>query len=218
MRRSIVRITDLTKAYGRAEPRLVALSGVTLELKPGEVVLLRGRSGSGKTTLLNIVAGWVDPDSGDVDWSGGRTSREQRWDQVAIVPQTLGLLEELSIDENIGLALRLGRTDLDDEANAVRDMMRRLEIAHLNGRRVSDCSLGEQQRAAVARALVVEPVLLLADEPSAHQDIDRQGLVWSQISETAARGGAVLATGHDRDAERYCDRIVELRDGHLLQH
>jgi len=214
--RAIVRITNLTKAYGRAEPRLVTLAGVTLELKPGEVVLLRGRSGSGKTTLLNIVAGWVDPDSGDVDWNAGGTSREQRWDQVAIVPQTLGLLEELSIDENIGLALRLDRTGPADESAAVLDMMQRLEIEHLKGRRISDCSLGEQQRAAVARALVVQPTLLLADEPSAHQDVDRQRLVWLQISETAARGGAVLATGHDRDAERYCDRIVELRDGHLL--
>lgn len=213
---AVVQITDVTKVYGQAEPRVEALSGVTLKLRPGEVVLLRGRSGSGKTTLLNIVAGWVDPDSGNVDWSGGGTSREQRWDQVAIVPQTLGLLEELSIDENIGLALRLGRTGLDDESAAVLNMMQSLEISHLIGRRVSDCSLGEQQRAAVARALVVEPVLLLADEPSAHQDVDRQRLVWSEISETAARGGAVLATGHDRAAEQYCDRTLELRAGRLM--
>lgn len=215
MMRAVVRITDVSKAYGPAEPRVVALSGVTLDLHPGEVILLRGRSGSGKTTLLNIAAGWVDADSGSVDWREGGMSSEQRWDQVAIVPQTLGLLEELSIDENIGLALRLGRTGLDDESAAVRGIMQRLEIEHLMGRRVSDCSLGEQQRAAVARALVVDPLLLLADEPSAHQDIDRLRLVWSQINETAARGGAVLATGHDRDAERYCDRIVELRDGQL---
>jgi putative ABC transport system ATP-binding protein len=212
----VVRITELTKVYGQPEQRVTALSGVTLQLNPGEVVLLRGRSGSGKTTLLNVIAGWVKPDSGAVDWDGGGSSSERRWDQVAIVPQTLGLLEELSVDENVGLALRLGGTSPDDEPAPVRGIMERLEIGHLAGRSISECSLGEQQRAAVARALVVEPILLLADEPSAHQDIDRLHLVWSQIRETAARGAAVLATGHDRDAERYCDRIVELRDGHLL--
>jgi putative ABC transport system ATP-binding protein len=212
----VVRITELTKVYGQPEQRVTALSGVALQLIPGEVVLLRGRSGSGKTTLLNVIAGWVKPDSGTIEWDGGGSSRERAWDQVAIVPQTLGLLEELSIDENVGLALRLGGARPDDERASALGIMERLEIEHLVGRGISESSLGEQQRAAVARALVVEPILLLADEPSAHQDIDRLGLVWSQIRETAARGAAVLATGHDHDAERYCDRILELRDGRLI--
>jgi putative ABC transport system ATP-binding protein len=211
----VVRITDLTKTYRQSDQQVTALEGVTLEMKRGEVVLLRGRSGSGKTTLLNVVAGWVEPDSGTIEWDGGGRGSERRWDQVAIVPQTLGLLEELNIDENVGLALRLGNVGSDDEAASVRSIMERLEIEHLAGRDVLESSLGEQQRAAVARALVVEPTLLLADEPSAHQDIDRLHLVWSQIREIATGGAAVLATGHDRDAERYCDRIVELRAGRL---
>lgn len=216
MMHPVVRITELTKDYGQPGHQVAALSGVTLELNPGEVVLLRGRSGSGKTTLLNVIAGWVEPDSGAVRWDGGGTSRERRWDQVAIVPQTLGLLEELSIGENVALALLLEGAGPDDESASVRSIMERLEIDHLAGRGISECSLGEQRRAAVARALVVEPTVLLADEPSAHQDIDRLHLVWSQIRETAAKGAAVLATGHDRDAEPYCDRVVELRDGRLL--
>jgi len=211
----VVRITDLTKTYRQSDQQVTALASVTLQLNPGEVVLLRGRSGSGKTTLLNVVAGWVKPDSGAVDWDGGGRGSERRWDQVAMVPQTLGLLEELSIDENVGLALRLGNVGPDDESVSVRSIMERLEIEHLAGRGISECSLGEQQRAAVARALVVEPTLLLADEPSAHQDIDRLHVVWSQIRGAATGGTAVLATGHDRDAERYCDRIVELRAGRL---
>jgi putative ABC transport system ATP-binding protein len=210
------RITAVTKTYGQSGQQVTALADVTLDLNPGEIVLLRGRSGSGKTTLLNVVAGWVEPDSGTIEWTGGGRGSDQGWDQVAIVPQTLGLLNELSIDENVGLALRLGGVDSEVILTTVRGIMERLEIGHLVGRGVSECSLGEQQRAAVARALVVEPIVLLADEPSAHQDIDRLGLVWSQVHETAARGAAVLATGHDRDAERYCDRIVELRNGHLL--
>jgi ABC-type lipoprotein export system ATPase subunit len=212
----VVRIAELTKTYGQPRQQVAVLSGVTLELNPGEVVLLRGRSGSGKTTLLNVVAGWVEPGSGTVEWDGGGSSRDRRWDQVAIVPQTLGLLEELSIDENVGLALLLGGAGPHDEFASVRSLMERLEIDHLAGRGISECSLGEQQRAAVARALVAEPILLLADEPSAHQDTNRLRLVWSQIYETAARGAAVLATGHDHDAERSCDRVLELRAGHLI--
>jgi ABC-type multidrug transport system ATPase subunit len=211
---AVVRITGVTKAYGRTEQQTTALTDVSLELSPGEIVLLRGRSGSGKTTLLNVLAGWVDQDAGTVEWDGRYGRR--RWDQVAIVPQTLGLLEELSIDENVGLALRLGHADPDDESARVHGIMECFEIEHLAGRGISECSLGERQRAAVARALVVDPILLLADEPTAHQDGNRLHIVWSQIRETAARGGAVLATGHDDDAEQYCDRILELRDGRLI--
>jgi putative ABC transport system ATP-binding protein len=216
MKNPVVRITGLTKAYRQVEQQVAALADVSLELSPGEIVFLRGRSGSGKTTLLNVLAGWVDQDAGMVEWDGDGRCGDRRWDQVAIVPQTLGLLEELSIDENVGLALRLGRSRFDDESDRVRSIMGRLEIAHLAGRAISESSLGERQRAAVARALVVDPVLLLADEPSAHQDVDRLHLVWSQIHETAARGAAVLATGHNHDAERYCDRVLELRAGHLI--
>jgi putative ABC transport system ATP-binding protein len=181
MMNPVVRITELTKTYGQPGQQVAVLSGVTLELNPGEVVLLRGRSGSGKTTLLNVVAGWVEPGSGTVEWDGGGSSRDRRWDQVAIVPQTLGLLEELSIDENVGLALLLGGAGPHDEFASVRSLMERLEIDHLAGRGISECSLGEQQRAAVARALVAEPILLLADEPSAHQYTDRLRIVWSHI-------------------------------------
>ena len=93
MTNPVIRITELAKAYGQPGRRTTALAGVTLELNLGEVVLLRGRSGSGKTTLLNVVAGWVEPDSGTVEWEAGGHSGNRRWDQVAIVPQTLGLLE-----------------------------------------------------------------------------------------------------------------------------
>jgi putative ABC transport system ATP-binding protein len=91
--------------------------------------------------------------------------------------------------------------------------MERLEIEHLASRSVTESSLGEQQRAAVARAMVAAPMLLLADEPSSHQDVDRLHLVWSLFHEAAHNGAAVLAASHDRDAEPYCDRILELRAG-----
>ncbi|MEA3501350.1 MAG: ATP-binding cassette domain-containing protein, partial [Actinomycetota bacterium] len=183
MTSAVVRISGLTKAYGHAEQQVTVLSSVSLDLNPGEIVLLRGRSGSGKTTLLNVLAGWVDQDAGTVEWDGGGNAGDRRWHQVAIVPQTLGLLEELSIDENVGLALRLGGVTSDDESGRVHGIMERFEIGHLLGRAIFECSLGERQRTAVARALIVAPALLLADEPSAHQDLDRLHVVWSQFRE-----------------------------------
>lgn len=144
MMSAAVRITGVTKVYGRAGQQVTALADVSLDLNPGEIVLLRGRSGSGKTPLLNVLAGWVDQDAGMVEWdrNGGRGDR--RWDQVAIVPQTLGLLDELSIDENVGLALRLGNAEPDEFAR-VDSIMERFEIGHLSGRRISESSLGERQ-------------------------------------------------------------------------
>lgn len=213
---TVVRVTALSKAYQQGRQSVTALTDVSLDLRPGEIVLLQGRSGSGKTTLLNVLAGWVQQDAGEVEWDWRGRSSDNRWRQVAIVPQTLGLLQELSIDENVGLALRLEGTGESDQAARVSGILERLEIDHLAGHGISEASLGERQRAAVARALVVEPRLLLADEPSAHQDVDRLHLVWALFHEAAERGTAVLAASHDWDALSYSDRVVELRAGQLI--
>jgi putative ABC transport system ATP-binding protein len=172
------------------------------------VVIIRGRSGSGKTTLLNILAGWQVPDDGTVTWD---VDHPESWDRVAVVPQSLGLLPELTLGENIGLPGRLADTESD-----VSGVAERLEIPQLLDRPVGGASLGEQQRAAIGRALIRRPSLLLADEPSSHQDLERLHLVWRLIDEVAAEGTGVLAATHDPDAFHYADRILDLHEGRLV--
>lgn len=204
----VVTIEGVRKTFMRGENEIVVLDDLVGSVEPGEVVIVRGRSGSGKTTLLNLLAGWQEPDKGGLNWS---IPSPELWENVAVVPQSLGLLPELTLGENIGLPGRLADEDTDVAAIA-----ERLEISHLLDRPTTGASLGEQQRAAIARALIRRPSLLLADEPSSHQDLERLHLVWRMISETAALGTAVIAATHDPDGFGYADRILDLRNGKLI--
>jgi ABC-type lipoprotein export system ATPase subunit len=204
---SVVVIEGVTKTFRRGDADIVVLDQLSVDVEAGEVVIIRGRSGSGKTTFLNLLAGWQEPDTGEISWG---VPAPQLWQSVAVVPQSLGLLPELTLGENIGLPGRLA-----DEPSDVAEFAAYLEIGHLLDRPTTGASLGEQQRAALARALIRRPSLLLADEPSSHQDLERLHLVWRLISETAASGTAVVAATHDPDAFAYADRILDLAGGKL---
>lgn len=206
---SLLTLENVGKSFLRGETEVVVLNDLAARVEPGEVVIIRGRSGSGKTTLLNLLAGWQTPDSGSVNWS---IESPELWENVAVVPQSLGLLPELTLGENIGLPGRLA-----DDDNDVHEIAEKLEIGHLLDRPTTGASLGEQQRAAIARALIRRPALLLADEPSSHQDLERLHLVWRLISDAAASGTAVIAATHDPDGFTYADRILDLQDGKLIQ-
>jgi putative ABC transport system ATP-binding protein len=207
--KTVVRLSGITKTFKRGDTEIVVLQNLEASVEPGEVVIIRGRSGSGKTTLLNILASWQDPDSGSVDWG---IDHPDSWDRVAVVPQSLGLLPELTLGENIGLPCRLADAESD-----VADVAEKLEIPHLLERPVGGASMGEQQRTAIGRALIRSPSLLLADEPSSHQDLERLHLVWRLISDVAAGGTGVIAATHDPDAFDYADRILDLKDGRLVE-
>jgi ABC-type lipoprotein export system ATPase subunit len=206
---AVLELRGIRKAYFRGDAEIVVLDDLAASIEPGEVVIVRGRSGSGKTTLLNLLAGWQEPDSGTINWA---IPDPDKWQNVAVVPQSLGLLPELTLGENIGLPGRLA----DDESD-VADFAAKLEIEHLLNRPTTGASLGEQQRAAIARVLIRRPSLLLADEPSSHQDLERLHLVWRLISETVAAGTAVIAATHDPDGFPYADRILDLAGGRLVQ-
>lgn len=206
MTESLIRVAGITKSFDG----LPVLSGIDLTIDPGEVVVIRGRSGSGKTTLLSILAGWMTADAGTIRWAPQLATDPTAWDRVAIIPQTLGLLAELSIGENIALPCMLGTAATDGGELTVA-----FEIDHLTDRATQAVSLGEQQRAAIARALVADPPLLLADEPTSHLDPARLHLVWTRLSEQANQGNAVLAATHDAEALRYATTVYDLVRGVL---
>lgn len=207
-----VALTAVTKSFSRGSGTVAVLTGVDLVVSPGEVVMIRGRSGTGKTTLLSILAGWLPHDEGTVTWDPDITDPTS-WDSVAVIPQTLGMLQELTIGENIGLPHRLGSAGDDGSA-----LMRELEIDHLAKRHIDAVSLGEQQRAAVARALAAHPRLVLADEPTSHLDPDRLRLVWTMLRRRALEDGlSVVAASHDPDALLYADRVLDLSGGKLVR-
>lgn len=180
------------------------LHPIDLDVEPGELVVVRGRSGSGKSTLLALVAGVCEPGTGEVRVLGVPPRREMAWSDLALVPQVLALSAELSIAENI--------TDCAPGVDATRvdELLRRLNVVELADRAIDEVSMGQQQRAALARAIVVGPKLLLADEPTSFQDEFHTGVVIEALRAAAGDGAAVLVATHDNAVVAAADRVVAL--------
>lgn len=214
---ALLEAKEVTKSYRRGPETVHALVGVNLSLEPRQMVALLGPSGSGKTTLLNVLAGWEQPDAGEILWDGASSAglAELPWRVLSVLPQRLGLLDELSVRENVELPLRLSGGRAREGGRPIQDLLEELRLDHLADRPPSQTSLGEQQRAALARAVVVRPRLLLADEPAGHQDAGFAERVLSVLRSVAAQGTACLVATHNRDSLRFCDHALEMSDGRL---
>jgi ABC-type lipoprotein export system ATPase subunit len=210
---AVLDVAEVSKSYRRGDEVVHALDRVSLTLGSGELVGLVGRSGSGKTTLLNVVAGWEQPDGGTIDRAGS-TGAVPGWDELAVVPQKLGLFDELTVRENLEYPARLTRR-LDELGGRIDELMENLAIAHLAARYPKETSLGEQQRAAVARALVLSPMLVLADEPTGHQDAVSERRVLEAFGRAAADGASCLIATHNVSLAPRLDRVLEMADGRL---
>jgi ABC-type lipoprotein export system ATPase subunit len=207
----ILVVDEVSKSYRRGDEVVRALDGVSLGLGSGELVGLIGRSGSGKTTLLNVIAGWEHPDAGAVERPGLDVPL---WHELAVVPQKLGLFDELTVRENLEYPARLvGRTS--ELRGWIEQLMEDLGIEHLHRRYPRETSLGEQQRTAVARALVLSPALVLADEPTGHQDAVSERRVLDALRRAAGGGGCCLIATHNVALAPRLDRVLEMADGRL---
>ena len=204
----------LHKSYRRGREQVHALRGVGVTLRRGELVALLGRSGSGKTTLLNCLLGWERPDSGTVHVPGVVDPSTAAWTDLAVVPQRFGLLEELTLADNVALPARLA--GLPDPVAAAVETLETLRLGALADRLPGEVSLGEQQRTAIARALVVRPAFLVADEPTGRLDEELSVHVLTVLREWCARAGTgALVASHDPLVVAHADRVLRLEDGLL---
>jgi len=216
--RPLVSVEGLEKTYRRGSEDVHALRGVRFDLHAGEMVALIGRSGSGKTTLLSIICGWERADAGTVTWVDDRAvpPTQRPWSQLAVVPQRLGLIDELTVRENVTMPMRFGRgregrgQPPHEDVDA---LLEELGLAQFAGRSPTETSIGEQQRTAIARAAVLSPSLLLADEPTGHQDEQWAKGVLGVIHRAAARGTCCLIATHNEEVLRFADRVLQIADG-----
>lgn len=214
-RSRVLEATGLEKVFVRGSEHVRALAGVSFSLHAAEVVGLTGPSGSGKTTLLNVLSGWERADAGTIALPRAALAPpggEPPWHELAMLPQDLALFDELSIGQNVRLPLRLRKTDGALDAARLID---ELGLTDAEARFPREAALGEQQRAALARALVLRPRVLLADEPTAHQDEGWTKAVMAAIRSNASGGTACLVATHDLDATPFLDRVLTMRDGRL---
>jgi putative ABC transport system ATP-binding protein len=186
-----------------------AVEGVSLTLRRGVVTGLVGPSGSGKTTLINLVIGWEHPDAGTVTTDPAVVDD---WHSISVVPQSLGLLAELSLAENVGLPARLG----NPQGRTPDALLRSLGLEGLGDRLPHETSLGEQQRTAVARALATDPLVLVADEPTSHQDETNVAIVARMLRDAADGGAAVLVATHDERLLDIADEVLHIENGSIV--
>jgi ABC-type lipoprotein export system ATPase subunit len=202
---------------GRAERRI--LDGVALEVDEDEVVAVLGRSGSGKSTLLHLLGGLDRPDAGQILLAGHDITRQRpralaktRLRHVGFVFQAFHLIEELSGQENVLLPARLPGALRGGEQRA-RRLIAELGLSEIAGRRPHELSGGEQQRLAIARALVNDPELVLADEPTGNLDQENGATVLALLRSLTRR--AVVIVTHEPEAAAIADRVLHLHDGRL---
>jgi putative ABC transport system ATP-binding protein len=212
---SLCEIRGVSKSYPRGDEVVHAVRDARLTVHQGEVVALVGRSGSGKSTLLNLIGAWEEPDHGRIEWAAPPPHPQPRWGEVAMLPQRLGLVDELTVRANVEYPARLaGR--LSESAEQIDRLLEDLGLAGLQDRLPRETSVGEQQRAALARTLVLSPRLVLADEPTGHQDEGWGAAVFEALRRAAAEGTTCLVATHDPDVTRHCDRVVPMADGRVL--
>lgn len=215
-------VIEVTKRYPRRSQDVCALAGVSLELWPGELVMLVGASGSGKTTLLSIAAGLDTPTTGEVRLGGrsihDRSSRERRRYRrrgLGLVFQEASLIATLTAVENVSLPLELLGMPEAQALDAAASRLGSLGLAAHLDRFPDELSGGEAQRVAVARAVMGDRKVLLGDEPTASLD-RRNGIeVINAIATMCAAGSAAIVATHDQDMARVAHRVVRIRDGKL---
>lgn len=215
----LVQLSAVSKTYP-PDPRPV-LDRLDLSLSAGESLALVGRSGSGKTTLLNLIAGLLKPDAGRVCVAGHELATldenalaQFRRQQLGIVFQSFNLLPTLTVRENLSFPLALSGLPDDGRSSELLDA---LGIAALRDKLPEDLSGGEQQRVAVARALVHQPQLVLADEPTGNLDLDNaHQVIELLVNQCRERGAGLLLITHSSELSARMDRTLSISEGRLL--
>jgi len=221
---SALELRDLVKYYRGDGETVRAVDGVTLRIRPGELVALYGPSGSGKSTLLMLAAALLRPDRGSVLFGGRevgelspRQSAAYRREDVGLISQEFHLIPGASALDNAMIKLPVLGYGLREARAKTLPWLERLGLGERAERRPEQLSMGERQRVAIARALVAEPGLLLADEPTGNLDSRRSVEILALLREICGeREIPGLLVTHDADAVEYVDRALTLRDGRLL--
>ena len=219
----VLRCEALTRIYGSGLTEVQALVDASLQVRAGELVVLRGPSGSGKTTLLNLLGGLDAPTSGSV-WIGqrqvtGASERdliELRRRDIGYIFQTFALVSALTAAENVALPMRLTGVPAPERDERVAELLAIVGLADHHEQRPGELSGGQQQRLGIARSLANSPRLIIADEPTGQLDsLNAEAMMSLIASLVHDRGVAAVVSTHDPRMAAHADRILEIRDGRL---
>ena len=224
MGQPLVELVDIRKRYGTGEAAFEALRGVSFSIDEGEFVAIMGASGSGKSTLLNCVStidavtsGGIFVDGQDVTKIKNAKLAKFRREQLGFIFQDSNLLDTLTARENIALPLTIGRLSADETLMRVQEMAARLNISDVLDKYPFQLSGGQQQRVAAARALVTNPKLVIADEPTGALDSKNARMLLENFENlNRTYNATVLMVTHDGYAASYTNRVLFIRDGRIF--
>ncbi|MEK6249312.1 MAG: ABC transporter ATP-binding protein [Planctomycetales bacterium] len=217
----MISLENVTKNYTDRGSNVAALDNVSLEFEPGRLVCVYGPSGSGKTTLLMSIAGMLRPTAGKIIVDGtdmygisGSDRARFRSQNIGFIFQMFHLVPYLNVLDNILLCTHgnSGATKQD-----VTRHIERLGLTHRAGHKPSQLSTGERQRTAIARATLLRPSVLLADEPTGNLDEENASEVHKILSDYRDQGGTVLVITHGKEAMQYADRVIQMREGRITE-
>ena len=219
----MIELENLVKTYRQGGNEIHALNGIQLSIQRGDFLTIMGASGSGKSTLLNILGALDQPSQGRYLLDGQEISAmdddaasDVRNRYIGFIFQSFHLLPRLSVLENVLLPQRYARThDLQAEARA-RALLERIGLSHRIDHKPAELSGGQLQRAAIARALLNQPTLLLADEPTGNLDSNSAADVISLLKELHANGQTIVLVTHDAQVAAQAQRTIHLKDGRIL--
>ena len=209
-------LKNISKKYKDKE----ILKNITFDIKEGELVCILGPSGCGKTTLLNIIGGFVSDYSGDVLLSNENINNippEKR--EIATVFQSYGLFTHKNVIDNVSYGLKLLKIDKNTREKKARDMLEKVGLAGYEKKKIKELSGGEQQRVAIARSMVLNPKLLLLDEPLSNLDVHLRDVMRKEIKRIQKQFGVtmIIVTHDQEDAFKLSDRVIVINEGHIEQ-
>ena len=216
-------LKHLTKTFRTGDIETTALDRIDLDIEAGEYLAITGPSGCGKSTLLGILGLLDAPSSGEywfdghnvAGWNEGQLNTLRRG-RIGFVFQSFNLIDDLTVAENIGLALEYGELPARDRRQRVNEVMERLGLTHRAGHRPSQLSGGQQQRVAIARAIAARPALLLADEPTGNLDSAHGAEVMRILRELNADGTTLVMVTHSLEHAAQASRTLRLLDGRVV--
>jgi putative ABC transport system ATP-binding protein len=218
----LLELKEVSKEYKRGGRAFNAVNEVSLSVEPGDFISIIGRSGSGKSTLLNMSAGLLHPTGGTVLFEGNDIHRMRdkeisflRNEKIGYVPQGQSLLSNFTVFDNVCIPWFLFKREGDAEGRAF-ILLEKVGISHLAASYPRELSGGEMRRAAIARSLINEPRLLIADEPTGDLDVETTAEIMELFSRIAGEGTAVLIVTHELDTVQYGNKTYSMDAGNLL--
>ncbi|NMM42230.1 ABC transporter ATP-binding protein [Pseudoalteromonas arctica] len=219
----MIKLTNLSRVFRTQDVETTALSNINLTVNEGDFLAIMGPSGCGKSTLLSILGMLDSPTSGNFDFAGtdiaGYSEKqlaELRKESIGFVFQSFNLIDELTVYENVELPLQYQKISKNERKQRVEVILKRVGIDHRGEHLPQQLSGGQQQRVAVARALVINPKLILADEPTGNLDSKNGDEVMAMLRELNREGTTVIMVTHSEKEGAYADRLVRLLDGQVM--